>query len=626
MIAETELAGLAPWAGWDTDIASRFATPGAQPVTIGFATERDHHLHTAAQAHCDAAGRSYLPITTTARDIRVGPLVAAGEAGCADCLNAWLDVDATGNPLDGPAPIGMFSQASIRAPAVMRLAEEAIAMIMTDTRRDDASTPMRVLRVTTTPLGLVEHFALPHPRCARCVEGVANAAPTLDLTPTDARVGLRASNDAVSVERLLASWYDPFCGLVQRIGAVESSLLPMTAALFVDDRRRRSSQAGIGRDGTRQGSTRVAILEALERFAGAGAAKADAPVARYGSDPAMIDPADFVLHEADQCSEPGFMLAPYSRDLPIGWTPARNVATGTPHLVPEQLVFYGQDPKATHQLNRFVFEISNGCALGSSIEEATLYGLFEVLERDAFLGLWYARRTPVEIDLDSIHDTDVALLRARVEGDGFVVRAFDASTSRATACIVVAIVDPAPDAPFASMCASGAHIDPVKALMGALVEAASSVGRAQRTAAASKRDAALMMLADAAAVRGMEDHSLLYSAPEALARLDFLLHERPKSSFAALFGHLPAPETVDLRQLLTTLVEELSCSGYDVLVADQTFAALRRSGLHCVKVLVPGTLSMTFGHQYRRISKRRLMDVQGLSDGHPVNLAPHNFP
>ncbi|MHB8462599.1 MAG: hypothetical protein ACYDA1_08135, partial [Vulcanimicrobiaceae bacterium] len=54
--------------------------------------------------------------------------------------------------------------------------------------------------------------------------------------------------------------------------------------------------------------------------------------------------------------------------------------------------------------------------------------------------------------------------------------------------------------------------------------------------------------------------------------------------------------------------------------------------LHCVKVLVPGMHPVTFGHQYRRLSERRLAGAreyqnaagEGSRDGR--NSHPHNFP
>jgi len=40
----------------------------------------------------------------------------------------------------------------------------------------------------------------------------------------------------------------------------------------------------------------------------------------------------------------------------------------------------------------------------------------------------------------------------------------------------------------------------------------------------------------------------------------------------------------------------------DVIVVDLTAPEITRNGLHCVKVLIPGMLPMTFGHHFTRVA------------------------
>jgi ribosomal protein S12 methylthiotransferase accessory factor len=74
--------------------------------------------------------------------------------------------------------------------------------------------------------------------------------------------------------------------------------------------------------------------------------------------------------------------------------------------------------------------------------------------------------------------------------------------------------------------------------------------------------------------------------------------------------------------------------GLDVLVVDQTAPEHRAGGFACVKVLVPGALPMTFGHDLRRHHGiPRLAEVPrrlGYRDRplppEEVNPYPHPFP
>jgi ribosomal protein S12 methylthiotransferase accessory factor len=75
---------------------------------------------------------------------------------------------------------------------------------------------------------------------------------------------------------------------------------------------------------------------------------------------------------------------------------AHSFARGEAVLLPERYAYYGLD-RSSHRteeqiLDRpFVYEISNGCAIGSCLEEVILHGLLEVAERDAFLMTWLTR-------------------------------------------------------------------------------------------------------------------------------------------------------------------------------------------------------------------------------------------
>jgi ribosomal protein S12 methylthiotransferase accessory factor len=74
--------------------------------------------------------------------------------------------------------------------------------------------------------------------------------------------------------------------------------------------------------------------------------------------------------------------------------------------------------------------------------------------------------------------------------------------------------------------------------------------------------------------------------------------------------------------------------GLDLLVVNQTAPEHRAGGLACVKVIVPGTMSMTFGHAHRRLSGLPRLRTAPATLGHrhrPVEdaevcLLPHAFP
>jgi len=182
------------------------------------------------------------------------------------------------------------------------------------------------------------------------------------------------------------------------------------------------------------------------------------------------------------------------------------------------------------------------------------------------------------------------------------------------------------------VCAAGAHPDPLRAVKGSIHELAGMLLMLDEKYEAS-REESLRMLYDPYRVRDMEHHSMLYSLPEAEERLHFLLaNDRLPQSFDEAF-RLKARH-LDLTDDLKDILQALRQSDLEVIVIDQTSPEIERNGLHCVKVLIPGMLPMTFGYSLTRLmGLERVLKVPvllGYAD-HPLapdqlNPHPHPFP
>lgn len=148
------------------------------------------------------------------------------------------------------------------------------------------------------------------------------------------------------------------------------------------------------------------------------------------------------------------------------------------------------------------------------------------------------------------------------------------------------------------------------------------------------------MAADPYLVTTMDDHALLYADPRAAERLRFLTRPARVPTGAAPEGAVvrgpaePARDGDDLRDCLLATIASYTRHGMDVIVVDQTTPEHRAGGLSCVKVIIPGTMPMTFGHAYRRVSGLpRLSQAPRRAGVHDhtlgpdeVNPHPHPFP
>ncbi|MEU8463928.1 TOMM precursor leader peptide-binding protein [Streptomyces sp. NPDC029003] len=454
---------------------------------------------------------------------------------------------------------------------------------------------------------------------------------------------LRAPNPRTAPHRLRAALYDERFGPVRRLLRADDSPFSLTAAFVTDGRL--VEDGGYGRARDFATSERVALFEGAERYAGMRPTgrRTDlrASFAALGPDRA-VDPERFGLPDPAHHGHPASRTVPYAPGLELDWVRAWSLTRQRATAVPEHIAYWDvprpPDRPGAGPRPRVVYESSNGCGLGNSPEEAALYGLFEVAERDAFLMAWYAA-TPLRRVALPPDDLDTALLADRAALAGYRLSLLDATNDFGVPAVVAVCRYRGrhPDAPRMFL-AAGAHHDPRAAIRSAVAEVVTNVLEApgRSLAEGGPRDPARLrpMLREPDRVMTLDDHVGVNALPEAGPRLDFLFADTPCVSVEEAWPGAPAP-VGDLSDLLRTTVERLSGAGLEVIAVDQSEPGLRAGlGLHCVKVLVPGALPMTFGHvNHRTRGLPRLLEVPYRLGRAPrplraedLALHPHPFP
>jgi len=383
-----------------------------------------------------------------------------------------------------------------------------------------------------------------------------------------------------------------------------------------------------------------AIAEALERYCG-HFPRAKRTVV-YGSyrqhcDHA-IDPEQFGIYTHEQYVQHAdrndyYKCAEYTPDLEYSWVWGYSLSMQKPLLIPEQFVYYSVKDLRPEE-GHFIRETSNGCALGASIEEAILQGLAEAIERDGFMIAWYSRARLARVDPHSTRDPAIRLAIERVERmTGFNFFFFDATTDFGFPIIVCFGVNPRDEAPK-MMCGAGAHWDPDRALHTAFYEVASAIpGRIPYPVRDLEHGRKL--LADHSLVISIHDHFMIGEMPETAQHVSFLFQAQPLQPLAERFAAQYAnPPSQNLTEDLTRLLDRIFARGYDVLVVDQTAPEVGMSNLHCVRVLVPGLIPISFNHNLRRtrgLSRlyrlpQELGYVDHILTEAELNSYPHFFP
>lgn len=594
-------------------------------VSIVDYTNREQLLE--AQSFAKSRELPMLSVEVEFDSVGIGPYIKPAESGCAQCHLIWSRSEWSDNHRHQGNGSGVL-------PSSCRHHTPIIALLIDNQLRQATTKQVQVFKFNVGECHLREFIA--HPNCPQCrsreQDRFESARIDWQQRIKKSPVKFRESKE-LDTQSLKKKFYGQRSGLVRHLfDDPNSSLMPMACASFIQDGSVGVFENGYGRTNTKRQSKIVALLEALERFCGfmpRGRRTAIRGCYRQFREQA-IDPRDFILHDREQWDEPGFSYPPYSDELEFNWVYGFSFRRKEPVLVPEQLVYYRLPDPEDRPANRFVYEVSNGCAMGGSIEEATLHGLFEVIERDAFLCNWYRQQTPVELSLRDASNPDIHFLLARSEAQGYKLHAFDIGTGFGVHCIWAMILNPAEKAPVKAYCAAGASIDPEQAIHSALVEVCTSITVYEKKLP-ELREKAASMVRQAELVQTMEDHVLLYSHDAAFSRFDFLFSDRPPTPLRIRFADwYRSNGTTDLLEDLTRVVDLTLNVASDVIVVDQSFDETRDSDLHCVKVLAPGLLPVTFGHQHRRIGLERLN--AGLPSNHPrymknsINQYPHNFP
>ncbi|HMA32862.1 MAG TPA: YcaO-like family protein, partial [Chloroflexia bacterium] len=322
---------------------------------------------------------------------------------------------------------------------------------------------------------------------------------------------------------------------------------------------------------------------------------------------------------------PRLPYAPYAATSRLGWVCGRSLVSGQPVHLPALAAFLGYQAQTPEE---DLFPVtSNGMAAGTSLAQALLAALYEVLERDAFMITWLGRLPTRRVDPATHPDPALRALCSAYRRRGVELGLWRLPTDHpGTVFLALGVQVAGPPGP-AVIAGAGADLDPARAAHKALLEVGQirpSYCRSLRRPAVQARLAALV--ADPQRVATMHDHGLLYCSPARRPALAFLLDRIPEP-----LDWRTEPSGAAGAQL-AQLVSYFRARGQEVLYYNLTPPDLARQGLAVVRVILPGFQPIAFGAQEARLGGRRLYDLPqqlGLAPARltlpDLNPDPHPF-
>lgn len=566
----------------------------------------------------------------------IGPFVRPDSPGCSRCADMRRIIAGADSQEMWEFQMRMAAEASPRQDVwASRMGLSHMAnLICNEVQRILQGIPSnleeRIFITNLKTLTNSSHYFLPDPSCQICSRLPDDTAERARIKLTSR---LKTSGNGYrcrSIDELKAAlardYLDERTGIMN--GKVQDLTLPF-ADVIVNLPLFGADEGVAGRSNSYEMSEQTAILEGLERYCGIRP-RGKRTVVRNSYrqlENNAINPIRVGLHEKEQYEKSEFPFKPFHPDRPMNWVWGYSFLSERPILVPELLAYY-----SLGYSEGLVYETSNGCALGGSLEEAIFHGIMEVVERDAFLLTWYAYLPLPRLNLRSADDKELQLMVDRLyEVTGYDLYFYN-STMEHGIPSVFGVAKNRESKGLNLICAAAANPDPISAVKSTIYELAGTMAR-QDEKLEENRQKYEAMLRDPFAVHTMEDHGLLYGLPEAEERLHFLLDDhRPLRTFSEEFKQPHA--NIDLKDDLQDILQKFRQLNLEVIVVDQTTPITKRNGLYCVKVLIPGMLPMTFGHHLTRVKGlKRVLTVPmelGFTKApltyDQLNPNPHPFP
>lgn len=542
------------------------------------------------------SGREFVPVIISDNYIFVGPSCRQEQgSSCLGCLlNSLKDNESVYYPLlkellsEGYKPYVKRD---------MKIEDELVKICEKDTDRKVHIIDRGTLSVNSYPV-------YQHPACDLC-EKNHKAEEMLE----NVRFGyefnkafrVKSPEDIMNGEESYENLINPHTGIGQYLFRdIDAKIMPM---YFIKSDLAGREFYSYGRTSDLLHSKYAAIFEMLERYSSLVPHTRDC---LYGSFKSLSERGYKVIHPI-HLNVPESMLSPvrgnYSDDKEYRWKKVLKINSGDFVYLPEQVIYY--DSQLISNEKRFIHETSNGCALGGSLEEAIVYALFELIERDSFLVHWYNHIAPVKLDVSKVQNNNIARLVQYMENKGFQVHIFDITMETKIPTIWAAIVDENYHGRVKCYNAAGAHINPEKALEGALVEAITSIFVYNNILESGKNIELTKALEGAPdKVADMEDHVYFYANKQNFKYIKEFYENDTIIDFKQVFAswYKKSEKTFTFGELL----DRVSAYHKEIYISYLYTGINKTLGLECVKAIIPSMLTMTFGNTNKRINYERV--------------------
>ena len=415
-------------------------------------------------------------------------------------------------------------------------------------------------------------------------------------------------------QNLHAKWADERTGILRyliteppnssQFKSVWTSAATLRRSMAAKERSLKATAFGAGISSVE--AITKALGEALELYAAGECAEHDLRYSAASSlDGEFLDPRALSLYSQAQYKTPSFPYEPFHLRKRLAWTRGRWLDTGADVWLPAFLTYFGAMPT----LDQSYAEVTtSGLAAGTSLADASMRAICELIERDAFMITWLAR-LPAQRLIPDVIDDGTRNVEAEFATHGMEIRTYLLNTGIAVPVVLSLIFGDGKNWPGAIV-GLGAHADPIAATQSAMLELALMAPALRSEMLQNKR----RFPRRADQVKTPLDHALFYVPKRRARAFDFLEKE---NAAAVLLSDLPRPDRINLSFYRTRLADAevrvaLKNLTPKIVADDRSFRVVRALGTN----LQP----LHFGFGRERTTTKRL---RTLAKHNKLSLLPH---
>ena len=340
--------------------------------------------------------------------------------------------------------------------------------------------------------------------------------------------------------------------------------------------------------------------EAVERYSGTVYNSADILYRSYADlGGAALDPKRLVLYSPDQYK--GIDYTPFDAAEPIGWIQAHSLVQDQPIYVPAHGTILNYTLQ--HPREYLSQSTSNGLAAGGSLLSAILSASLEVIERDAFIITWHNKLPARKIRITEHPSAAIKEFETAYRRRGVELELYQLPTDAPVYVFMCVSIQEKGEGPTIVV-GLGCDFSAERAARQAILE----VGQVRpackhRLRLPKTQERLARLIANPESVEELEDHDLLYAAPDYLPAFDFL-RRQPLSDidWEAGNGKLAAEQ-------LQMLVGFCRQKGTDLIYCNLTPPDMEKLGLFTARAILPDFQPIHFGWKHIRLGGDRLFEL-----------------